>query len=293
MDCAKAMCWCGKERPPLWCIPTTAGTGSEVTSFAVLTDTDRGVKIPLVDDGLLAEAAVLDPGLLDGVPPQVTADTGMDVLTTPPRPPWPRGASPFSGALAERAFALADQRLPAAYTGDRTAKGDMLYASCMAGMAFNAAGLGVCHALAHALGGRFHLPHGRLNALLLPQVILFNAQDPRAAEGYSRLASSAAWLGIPGAGRCPDPAADPAEDRPPGSRYPPETSGRPCPALSRPPWPTPASPPTPGRSGQGTSRPCCWKSGAGHDRDTKISRHRHWNILPTGWQAARGEPDGF
>ena len=197
MDCAKAMCWCGKERPPLWCIPTTAGTGSEVTSFAVLTDSVLGGYGPLRDLRLLAEAAVLDPGLLDGVPPQVTADTGMDVLTHAAEAAVARGASPFSGALAERAFALADQRLPAAYTGDRTAKGDMLYASCMAGMAFNAAGLGVCHALAHALGGRFHLPHGRLNALLLPQVILFNAQDPRAAEGYSRLARLCGLAGNP------------------------------------------------------------------------------------------------
>ena len=73
----------------------------------------------------------------------------------------------------------------------------MLQASCMAGMAFNAAGLGVCHAMAHALGGRFHLPHGRLNALLLPQVIGFNAQDPRAAEGYGRLAKACGLAGNP------------------------------------------------------------------------------------------------
>lgn len=197
MDCAKAMCWCGEEHPPLWCIPTTAGTGSEVTSFAVLTDTDRGVKIPLVEDGLLAEAAILDPGLLDGVPPHVTADTGMDVLTHAAEAAVAKGASPFSGALAERAFALAYQSLPGAYAGEREAKADMLYASCMAGMAFNAAGLGVCHAMAHALGGRFHLPHGRLNAQLLPQVILFNGQDRRAGAAYGRLAGLCGLAGNP------------------------------------------------------------------------------------------------
>ena len=197
MDCAKAMCWCGEEHPPLWCIPTTAGTGSEVTSFAVLTDTDRGVKLPLVDDGLLPEAAILDPGLLDGVPPHVTADTGMDVLTHAAEAAVARGASPFSDALAERAFSTAFQSLPDAAAGDQGGKARMLQASCMAGMAFNAAGLGVCHAMAHALGGRFHLPHGRLNALLLPQVIGFNAQDPRAAEGYGRLAKACGLAGNP------------------------------------------------------------------------------------------------
>ena len=197
MDCAKAMCWCGEEHPPLWCIPTTAGTGSEVTSFAVLTDTDRGVKLPLVDDGLLPEAAILDPGLLDGVPPHVTADTGMDVLTHAAEAAVAKGASPFSDALAERAFSTAFQSLPDAAAGDRGAKARMLQASCMAGMAFNAAGLGVCHAMAHALGGRFHLPHGRLNALLLPQVIGFNAQDLRAAEGYGRLAKACGLAGNP------------------------------------------------------------------------------------------------
>ena len=197
MDCAKAMCWFSKRRPPLWCIPTTAGTGSEVTSFAVLTDTEKGVKYPLVEEGLLPETAILDPDLLEGVPPKVTADTGMDVLTHAAEGFVAKGSSPFSDALAERAFTLAYERLPAAFAGDLGAKGDMLLASCMAGMAFNAAGLGVCHAMAHALGGRFHLPHGRLNALVLPQVIGFNAQDPRAAEGYGRLAKACGLAGNP------------------------------------------------------------------------------------------------
>ena len=197
MDCAKAMCWFSKGRPPLWCIPTTAGTGSEVTAFAVLTDTERGVKYPLVEEGLLPETAILDPTLLEGVPPKVTADTGMDVLTHAAEAFAAKGSSPFSDALAEKAFVLAYARLPAAFAGDLGAKGDMLLASCMAGMAFNAAGLGVCHAMAHALGGRFHLPHGRLNALLLPQVIGFNAQDPRAAEGYGRLAKACGLAGNP------------------------------------------------------------------------------------------------
>lgn len=146
------------------------------------------MKYPLVEDGLLPEGAILEPAFLDGVPPKVTADTGMDVLTHAAEAAAAVGANPFTDALAESAFALAWRALPRAYQGDRAAKAEMLYASCMAGVAFNAAGLGVCHSMAHALGGRFHVAHGRLNALLLPQVVAFNAADARAAEKYARLA---------------------------------------------------------------------------------------------------------
>lgn len=189
MDCAKGIRYfAGGEPCPLWCVPTTAGTGSEATSFAVLTDSASGVKYPLVDDALLPDAAVLDPSLLDGVPPAVTADTGMDVLAHAAEAAVARGAGPFSDALAEAAFALAFHSLAQARQGPGEARAQMLYASCMAGIAFNAAGLGICHSLAHALGGRFHVPHGRLNALLLPHVIRFNAQDARCAGRYAALA---------------------------------------------------------------------------------------------------------
>ncbi|NCB62842.1 MAG: iron-containing alcohol dehydrogenase [Clostridia bacterium] len=201
MDCAKAMCWFGSPQkgspsapsryapgPELWCIPTTAGTGSEVTSFAVLTDTEKGVKYPVVDDALLPVAAILDAGFLEGVPPAVTADTGMDVLTHAAEGYVAKNATPFTDALAEKAFSLAYHSLPAAHRGDMGAKADMLYASCLAGIAFNAAGLGVCHSMAHALGGKYHVPHGRLNAMLLPHVVNFNSAEERAAEKYARLA---------------------------------------------------------------------------------------------------------
>lgn len=192
MDCAKAMVYFaakeGGDSIPLYCIPTTAGTGSEVTSFAVLTDTDKGVKYPLVDDALLSEGAILDPSFLKGVPPRVTADTGMDVLTHAAEALVATGANHFTDALAERAFTVAFRALPEAFKGDLLAKADMLYASCMAGIAFNAAGLGVCHSMAHSLGGRFHVPHGRLNALLLPHVINFNAVNQRTSEKYGNLA---------------------------------------------------------------------------------------------------------
>ncbi len=199
MDCAKAVRWCAGSAAPLWAVPTTAGTGSEMTSFAVITDKEKGIKHPLKDDALLPEYAVLDPSLLDGAPPAVTADTGMDVLTHAAEAYVAVGATPFTDALAEKAFVLAYQNLPAAYRtpGGSAAKEAMLYASCLAGMAFNAAGLGVSHSLAHTLGGRVHLPHGRLNALLLPRVIAFNAAQDAAAKKYARLAALCGLAGSP------------------------------------------------------------------------------------------------
>lgn len=190
MDCAKAIRWSAGSSAVLWAIPTTAGTGSEMTSFAVLTDTEKGVKYPLVDDDLRPEAVVLDPALLEGVPASVTADTGMDVLAHALEAYVASNANPFTDAFAEKAFLLAWQNLSGAYKtkGGSAEKEAMLYASCLAGMAFNAAGLGVCHSLSHALGGRIHMPHGRLNAMLLPKVIMFNAANEPTAQRYGKLA---------------------------------------------------------------------------------------------------------
>ena len=195
MDCAKAMLLFGKKlgapgEITFAAVPTTAGTGSEVTSFAVLTDPVRGIKYPLVDDGLLPDQAILDPALLAGVPPAVTADTGMDVLTHAAEAYAARGASPYSDALAEKAFTLAWENLRPAWEsqGESRAKRQMLLASNLAGLAFNAAGLGLCHSLAHALGGRFHVPHGRLNALIFPHVLTYNAAGRETAAKYAHLA---------------------------------------------------------------------------------------------------------
>lgn len=188
MDCAKGVIYCSGRHMPLWCIPTTAGTGSEVTSFSVLTDPESGVKYPLVDDALLPDAAILDGQFLAGVPAAVTVNAGMDVITHAAEALVAVRGNIFTDALAEKSFVTALNRLPAAWEGDGEAKTEMLFASALAGIAFNAAGLGVCHALSHSLGARLHAPHGKVNALLLPQVIEANAQSPGAARKYAQLA---------------------------------------------------------------------------------------------------------
>lgn len=179
-------------------IPTTSGTGSEVTEFAVITDRERQTKFPLRDVQLRPTTAILDPSLVVSVPPQVTADTGMDVLTHAIEAYASTGANDFSDALAEKAVTLVMKFLPIAYRdgSDMLAREKMHNASCMAGLAFNSAGLGLNHGVAHGLGACLHLPHGRANAILLPHIIEYNANlyDCRngnfstAAKKYQRLA---------------------------------------------------------------------------------------------------------
>lgn len=186
------------EKPLFVAIPTTSGTGSEVTSFSVLSDPKAGAKYPLVDDRMLPEAALLDPSLTLSVPPHVTADTGLDILTHALEAYVSPFASDFTDALAEKAIALVFANLPRAVKdgGDFEARERLHNASCMAGIAFNNASLGICHGMAHPLGALLHLPHGRSNALLLPHVAAFNAGlneqgDFPARARYAALAKQA------------------------------------------------------------------------------------------------------
>ena len=161
---------------PFLTIPTTSGTGSEVTSFAVIADPAAGRKYPLVSESLTPDEAILDEELVKSVPASVTADTGMDVLTHALEAYVSINNNEFSGALAEKAVEIIGQFLYRSYSSnqDTHARRKMHIASCLAGLAFNSASLGLNHGMAHQLGARFHIPHGRANAILLPHIVEYN-----------------------------------------------------------------------------------------------------------------------
>lgn len=184
----------------LICIPTTSGTGSEVTSFAVISDPQYNKKFALVDDSMIPDAAILDADFTLSMPKSLTADTGMDVLTHTLEAYVSTQATDFTDACAEKAMRIILDNL-----GDVVKDGSnqplrttIHNASCLAGMAFSEASLGICHSLAHALGGRFHIPHGRANAMLLPQVIAYNAglDSPKELPGLVKYQQAANLLGI-------------------------------------------------------------------------------------------------
>ncbi|MCE5336237.1 MAG: iron-containing alcohol dehydrogenase [Desulfobacteraceae bacterium] len=161
---------------PLILMPTTAGTGSEVTSICVLSDTKNQVKKGIVSRNLYARTVLLDPELTVGLPPHITAMTGMDALVHATESYVGIHATQFTDALNLEAIRIIGANLRNAYRNgnDQVARTNMLYASCMAGMAFSNTQNGLDHAMALAIGGRFHLPHGLLTAFLLPWVMGFN-----------------------------------------------------------------------------------------------------------------------
>ncbi|WP_339819362.1 bifunctional acetaldehyde-CoA/alcohol dehydrogenase [Paenibacillus sp. FSL R7-0216] len=168
------------EKATFVAIPTTSGTGSEVTSFAVITDKKEGhTKYPLADYELTPDVAIIDPEFVFSLPKTAVADTGMDVLTHAIEAYVSVMASDYTDGLALHAIKLVFQYLEQSFhTGDPLAREKMHNASTIAGMAFANAFLGINHSLAHKWGGEYHTAHGRTNAILMPHVIRYNAQKP-------------------------------------------------------------------------------------------------------------------
>ncbi len=183
MDCAKAMVYFSGLETRFIAVPTTSGSGSEVTDFAILTH--DGIKHPLVDQKLQPDMAILDGQLLTSLPQKLIAETGFDLISHALEAWVATGAGAVSDALAGDALAVAFAQLPRSYAGDTEARLPVHRAATMAGMAFSSAGLGLCHAISHALGGEFHVAHGRLNAMLLPAVMDCNAD--KALRRYALL----------------------------------------------------------------------------------------------------------
>jgi alcohol dehydrogenase len=179
-------------------VPTTAGTGSEVTAFAVIRDEDADLKVSFASPFLVPSVAVLDPALTASLPPRLTAATGMDALSHAIETYVATENNPLSDSLALHAIDLISNHLRDAVRngGDVEARGQLLIASCMAGIAFSNSFLGAVHALSHAVGGKFAVHHGTLNALFLPHVMRYNSSY--AADRYVRIAKA---LGVNAGGR--------------------------------------------------------------------------------------------
>lgn len=195
IDAAKIM-WCFYEHPDLTfediipvcsmpelrkkakfaAIPSTSGTATEITAFSVITDTKKHIKYPIVSPHIVPDVAIVDPALPAKMPPHITVHTGMDVMTHALEAYASTASNDYSDPLAIRAIKLTFENLESAYKDgdDMVARDKMHNASTLAGMAFSNVSLGLCHSLAHKIGGEFGVTHGLANAILLPYVVEYN-----------------------------------------------------------------------------------------------------------------------
>ncbi len=173
---------------PIYAVPTTAGTGSEVTVAAVISDPERKSKLVIVDTRMVPKMAALDPSLMTGLPPPITAATGIDALTHAVEAYIGHWATPQTDGLALSAVGLIFENLPIAYRegSNLQAREKMSLASTYAGMAFTRANVGYVHAIAHQFGGRYHTPHGLANAIVLPHVLAYSM--PEVTDRLAQLA---------------------------------------------------------------------------------------------------------
>jgi alcohol dehydrogenase len=191
-----------RRQTPHLAIPTTAGTGSEVTMYAVVLDPQNGEKMHFAEERILPDAALLDPELTVGMPRWLAATTALDALTHAVEAYQSVARHPIADAAALHAIRLIARHLPRVLSdgSDLVSRGQLLLAAHLAGGAFNGSGVGLVHAMAHVVGARHHVHHGTANAIILPHVMRFNAD-----ELAPRLADIAAALGLPRTG---DDAAD-------------------------------------------------------------------------------------
>ena len=199
LDTAKSIKYFVKKSDlsiPLIALPTTSGTGSEVTSYAVLTDKKNNIKIPLKDDAMIPEYAILDSELTKTLPKSVVADSGIDALTHAIEAYTCKGANFYTQMYALSAIRLIFKNLFRMYEDikDEEARTEMAKASCIAGFAFEKSGLGINHSVAHAIGAKFHIAHGKINGTVLPYIIRFNSENKTTAQRYYEISKD---LGFP------------------------------------------------------------------------------------------------
>lgn len=199
LDTAKAIKYFIKKSNitiPLIALPTTSGTGSEVTSYAVLTDKKNNIKIPIKDDEMIPEYGILDSELTKTLPKSVVADSGIDALTHAIESYTCKEANFYTQVYALSAIRLIFKNLLRMYKDieDEEARIEMIKASYIAGLSFENSGLGINHSIAHAIGGKFHIAHGKINGIILPYIIRFNYKDKKVAKRYYEISKD---LGFP------------------------------------------------------------------------------------------------